>query len=100
MSQAEATTQRDVARPSAISTIGSWGNQLQRLPLHVVIIIFAAFWLIPTIGLIVNSFRSVADMQSSGWWTTLLPPHGFTFASYKEVLNTEGVPQSIVNSVL
>jgi alpha-glucoside transport system permease protein len=39
-------------------------------------------------------------MQAAGWWTTLFPPHGFTLASYQQVLGTEGVPNSIVTSIL
>jgi alpha-glucoside transport system permease protein len=39
-------------------------------------------------------------MQAAGWWTTLFPPHGFTIASYQQVLNIEGVEPSIVTSIL
>jgi alpha-glucoside transport system permease protein len=77
-----------------------WGASLQRLPLHLIIIIFCAIWVIPTVGMVINSFRSLSDMSQAGWWTTLFPPHGFTFASYQQVLNTEGVGTSIINSIL
>jgi alpha-glucoside transport system permease protein len=50
--------------------------------------------------MIINSFRSLADMQAAGWWTTLFPPHGFTFASYQQVLAIEGVAPSIGYSIL
>lgn len=97
----EVTTRPEVARASAAATvIDRWGHQLQRLPLHLVIIVFIAVWIVPTIGLVINSFRSVSDMGQAGWWTTLFPPHGFTLASYQQVLNTENVATSIVNSVL
>jgi alpha-glucoside transport system permease protein len=72
----------------------------RRVPLHLTIWIVMAVWLIPTLGLIVNSFRSVTDMSNSGWWTTLFPPHGFTLESYDRVLGTEGVASSFVNSLL
>jgi alpha-glucoside transport system permease protein len=92
---------RDMARPmAAVSVLDRWGAQLQRLPLHIIIIIFCAIWVIPTVGMVINSFRSLSDMANAGWWTTLFPPHGFTLASYQEVLNTEGVATSIVNSLL
>ncbi len=95
------TTRREEVRPSAVSiALERLALGIQRLPLHLVIIIFAVIWLAPTIGLIVNSFRSFQDMGNSGWWTTLFPPHGFTFASYLQVLNTENVASSIINSVL
>jgi alpha-glucoside transport system permease protein len=90
-----------MARPAtAVAVLDRWGASLQRLPLHVIIIIFCAVWVIPTVGLVINSFRSLSDMAQAGWWTTLFPPHGFTLSSYQEVLNTEGVATSIVNSLL
>jgi alpha-glucoside transport system permease protein len=92
---------RDMARPAtAVSVLDRWGAGLQRLPLHIIIIIFCAIWVIPTFGMVINSFRSLSDMSTAGWWTTLFPPHGFTLSSYQEVLNTEGVAPSIVNSIL
>jgi len=95
------TTRREEVRPSAVSiALERLTLSIQRLPLHLAIIIFAVVWLAPTIGLIVNSFRSFQDMGNSGWWTTLFPPHGFTFASYQQVLNTENVASSIINSIL
>jgi len=97
----QATTRRETSGASAVSVaLDRWSNALQRVPLHIVIIIFCAIWVIPTIGMIINSFRSVSDMGQAGWWTTLFPPHGFTLASYQQVLNTENVATSIVNSVL
>jgi alpha-glucoside transport system permease protein len=97
----QVTARREGARANAVSAVADrWSNALQRIPLHIVIIIFCAVWIIPTIGMIVNSFRAVSDMGQAGWWTTLFPPHGFTFASYQQVLNTENVGTSIINSVL
>jgi alpha-glucoside transport system permease protein len=95
-----ATTREAGAARSAVSTIDKVGYRLQRLPLHLLIIIFCAIWIIPTVGMVLNSFRSLPDMQAAGWWTILFPPHGFTLASYQQVLNTEGVPNSIVTSIL
>ena len=98
------SAEQAVARPAtsegAIATVSNWGYRLQRLPLHLVIIIVCAVWVLPTIGLFVNSFRAQADMGNAGWWTTLFPPHGFTFASYQQVLQTENVASSIVSSIL
>lgn len=35
---------------------------------QVVLVVLALFWLMPTIGLLISSFRDNADIQSSGWW--------------------------------
>jgi alpha-glucoside transport system permease protein len=92
---------REMVRPaSAVSALDRLGANLQRLPLHIIIIVFCLIWIVPTVGMVINSFRSLSDMASAGWWTTLFPPHGFTLASYQEVLATEGVASSIVSSIL
>ena len=75
-------------------------RRVRRLPLHLTVWIVMLVWLVPTIGLIVNSFRPVADMSIGGWWTTLFPPHGFTLESYQEVLSTEGIEGGLLNSLL
>src|SRR5487761_940571 len=100
MSAERVTTRGQTAVGTGVSALDALGYRLQRLPLHIVIAIFVAVWIIPTIGMIINSFRGVADMSQSGWWTALFPPHGFTLASYKQVLALEGVAPSILYSVL
>lgn len=71
-----------------------------RLPLHLTIVVIMAVWLIPTFGLFVNSFRSITDMSSAGWWTALFPPSNLTLDSYKQVLDTQGVAAGFVNSLI
>jgi len=96
----EATSRRESAVGRGVSTLDNLGYRLQRLPLHLIIIIFCAIWIVPTIGMVINSFRSLQDMGNAGWWTTLFPPHGFTLASYQQVLAIDGVPESILYSIL
>ncbi len=100
MSAEQAAATRTTAGEGAVAAVSNWGYRLQRLPLHIVIIIFCVIWVVPTFGLIINSFRSTSDMAQAGWWTTLFPPHGFTLASYQQVLAIEGVGSSIINSIL
>jgi alpha-glucoside transport system permease protein len=47
-----------------------------RLPTHLVIIFMVLIWLVPTIGLLVTSFRPVQAVNTSGWWTVFSPPPG------------------------
>jgi alpha-glucoside transport system permease protein len=100
MSAEQATTRRESAVTRSVSALDNLGYRLQRLPLHLVIIIICAVWIVPTLGMVINSFRSIDDMNQAGWWTTLFPPHGFTLASYQQVLAIEEVPTSILYSVL
>ncbi|MDA1330746.1 MAG: hypothetical protein O3B43_06755, partial [Chloroflexi bacterium] len=43
-------------------------NFLRSIPTHTVIILMVVIWLIPTLGLLVTSFRPVQDANTTGWW--------------------------------
>ncbi len=50
---------------------------LSQLPLHVILIGLCVIWLIPTLGLLITSFRPFQDVNESGWWTIFSPPKGY-----------------------
>jgi alpha-glucoside transport system permease protein len=70
-----------------------------RVALHLVLIILMIVWLLPTIGLLVNSLRSSSDIASSGWWTSLFPPTGLTLDSYAAVLSETDIAGGFINSL-
>ena len=41
---------------------------LGNLPTHILVILLVVVWLVPTLGLLVTSFRPVQDANTSGWW--------------------------------
>jgi alpha-glucoside transport system permease protein len=88
------------ARTRARSRIREFRQQFRRVPLHVTVGIVMAIWLIPTLGLLVNSFRTVQEMKTSGWWTALYPPANFTLDSYRTIIETPGFTDTILNSLL
>jgi alpha-glucoside transport system permease protein len=49
---------------------------LQGLPTHIILIGIGLVWLLPTIGLLVTSFRPFQDVNETGWWTALSAPKG------------------------
>jgi len=51
------------------------------LPTHIILIVICTIWLIPTLGLLVTSFRPFQNINESGWWQVLAPPKGA--AEYK-----------------
>jgi len=51
----------------------------------IVVVIITVIWTIPTVGLLVTSFRPAADAQNTGWWTFFRNP-AVTFSNYAEVI--------------
>lgn len=71
-----------------------------RGPLHLVIIGISLLWMLPTVGLIVSSFRPARAVASTGWWTAFQTPFQFTLENYERVLTREGMGQSFLNSII
>ena len=72
---------------------------LGRSPVHIALIVLAGLWLLPTVGLLVTSFRPRPDIASSGWWTAFTNAD-FTLKNYDLVLNGNHMSSSFVNSAL
>ena len=65
-----------------------------------VLLIVAIFWLVPTVGLLLTSFRSVGDNASSGWWTVLTKPTELTIENYANLLSNPTITGSFWNTVV
>lgn len=70
-----------------------------RIALHLAVVALMVLWAIPTIGLLVSSFRPSSELASSGWWTAFAPPLHFTMENYSEVINQAGIGQAFLNSL-
>ena len=49
-------------------------------------VVIAVLWTIPTVGLLVSSFRPQADVQGNGWWNFFTDP-SVTLDNYRAVLH-------------
>ena len=59
---------------------------LSRNIITVVLIILCIIWTLPTIGILVTSFRTKDIVSSSGWWQAFKTPKAFTLDNYGQVL--------------
>jgi len=69
-------------------------SMFSHVPLHLVIIMIAFIWILPSVGLLITSFRSSADVAASGWWTVFEHPFNFTrytLENYQEVILKIGI---------
>ena len=64
------------------------GERLQRMlgavPTWVMWLV-VVLWTVPSFGLLVSSFRKVADINESGWWTAWNDLDNLTLQNYREV---------------
>ncbi|MFC7597001.1 hypothetical protein ACFQU3_16920, partial [Terrabacter sp. GCM10028922] len=75
-------------------------------PVRVGLLILCIAWMVPALGMLVNSFRPRDEQFSSGWWTAFFNPFGsaWTIQNYNQVLTSDaaGIPmgQAFINSFI
>jgi alpha-glucoside transport system permease protein len=70
---------------------------LNRTVIHVALALIGLIWLVPTLGLLVTSFRPRSDIQSTGWWD--ISNLHLTVDNYRQVLEAQGMLQAFANTV-
>lgn len=68
----------------------------------IVTTVLAILWSIPTLGLLVTSFRARDDILESGWWTALLSPfgQGWTLSNYTNVFEGSDMGSGFLASIV
>lgn len=98
----------DLASTSGKSAVGKPALQPRQRLLHVVnsslvtiiVVLLAIVWSVPTLGLLVSSFRPGDLVQNSGWWTGLVFPWHFTLDNYQQVLTAQGMGRAFLSSLI
>ena len=73
---------------------------VQKRAVDIIMLVVAIFWLIPTVGLFVQSLRSGADIGQSGWWTALANPRTLTLNSYIRLLSQPTMIRALKNTFI
>jgi alpha-glucoside transport system permease protein len=69
---------------------------------RITIIVIVILWSIPTLGVIITSFRAEELVNTTGWWTALLHPFDtaeWTLENYRAAISAEGFGNSFLNSL-
>jgi alpha-glucoside transport system permease protein len=67
--------------------------------LHTALIVLMVIWAIPTIGLLINSFRPASEAFGTGWWSALFPPYNFSLENYSHVIDQNNIGNAFLNSL-
>jgi alpha-glucoside transport system permease protein len=91
------TEVESTAPPSGADEVrrGGWS-------VEIVVLVIVLLWLIPTVGVLVTSFRPESVVNDTGWWTTfahLFDSGQWTLANYREALDTGGFENAFLNSL-
>jgi alpha-glucoside transport system permease protein len=81
------------------STTGRIVRFLRRTPIHFIIVAVVLIWSVPTVALLVSSFRPANLVATTGWWTAFKTPLHFTLDLYRQALGASGMGRSFVNSL-
>ncbi len=76
---------------------------LSAAPVRIILLAICFIWTLPTVGLLISSFRPAADLQTSGWWTVFAHPFEasvWTLENYQSVLSAESMDLAFLNSLL
>nr|WP_210422643.1 MULTISPECIES: carbohydrate ABC transporter permease [unclassified Cryobacterium] len=76
--------------------LGVFNNSI----VNVVFVLVALFWLVPSVGLLLSSLRTVGDSASSGWWTVFTEPTQLTLENYAALLSNDTITGSFWNTIL
>ncbi|POX36269.1 sugar ABC transporter permease [Streptomyces sp. Ru73] len=68
--------------------------------LRVFLVLVGLFWLMPTVGLLISSLRSPADVAESGWWEVFAKPAQLTWTGYGNLLGNAKIMDSLVTTAL
>jgi len=74
-----------------------------RWPARLIVAAIAGLWTIPTIGLLINSFRPAANIRQEGWWSVfpnVVTAANWTLDNYRSVFGAStGFSNAFINSV-
>ena len=72
------------------------------VPMRLFLFVVTIIWTLPTLGLLVSSFRTRGAISNSGWWTVFANPFtaNFTLANYEQVIFADQMGVAFLNSFL
>lgn len=80
---------------------GKAQREPSRIPAYLTVVVVATIWSLPSVGLLINSFRESASIRREGWWNvfgSLFDSATWTLQNYDRVLD-QGFGNAFANSL-
>jgi alpha-glucoside transport system permease protein len=93
--------------PKRVASRGVRGNKFRQFfnqsLVRIILIVVVFIWTLPTVGLLISSFRAPDAIRTTGWWTALQTPFEitqWTLENYNYVLTSDRMGAAFLNSLL
>jgi alpha-glucoside transport system permease protein len=89
------------ARTARPETPKAKGRTASKIPIYLTVSLVAFLWVVPALGMLINSFREPSSIRRSGWWTVfgeIFDSATWTLQNYKTVLEG-GFGNAFANSL-
>jgi len=99
----ERTTDAPVRKRPRKSAAGDAARAISSPWASVAAIVIAVLWTVPTIGLLITSFREPRAINTSGWWTSFGDPGAYTLENYRQALapgSSASLGQYFINTIV
>jgi len=64
---------------------------IARAPVHIILVVLGAMWLVPTFGLLITSLLPASTSAQKGWWVIFSKPSLATWANYDAMFHNHGL---------
>lgn len=97
----------DEARLESAAQVPRSAKKVKKLaagvPMRLILVLIIVVWTLPTLGLLVTSFRPASKISQTGWWVALVNPleeEQWTMRNYERVVFADQMGTAFVNSLL
>ena len=69
-----------------------------KAPLHILLLVVGALWLVPTFGLLLTSLMPAGEIAERGWWQVVAQPSMATLENYRALFDNSDLTKALVTT--
>jgi alpha-glucoside transport system permease protein len=87
--------------PSAGGSVAARvARMFARVPMQLLMILIAALWLVPTLGLLLTSLMPASQIAEKGWWKIFADPSLATLNNYKAMFENNDLVTALITTAI